>query len=147
MGFVKNILSKLSSIGNFKHDVIGNFNDIESNITMLISSPTNDGVLVLQVVGHEAFVQLSGGRNGVEIDFAVITPFQKSKETAIRSFFKGRGLEIRESTNNGSLFLDVSLASNAVQITTLVKQLLNSVFAIDPTAKLQFMGERLGVAA
>ena len=56
MGFIMNTLLKLSGASNFRYYIIGNFNEIESNIVKLIVSPTDNDVLVIQVVSYEVFI-------------------------------------------------------------------------------------------
>jgi len=144
-----NLLRKLfGSSSHFPYDVAGNFSDIEANVSRVLVNQQNTGVLVIQVVDHEAFVQFTGGQSGIQLAFPMVTEYQKSSEPSLRSFLKGHGMDVHESSgSDGTRFLDVDLPPDSKTIATTISQLLVSLYGISSEAKLRFMGERLGVAA
>ncbi len=117
-------------------------------ISRLLASPNGVGTLVIQVVDAEPFLQFTGGHAGVQVDFPLITPLQRARESRIRQFLEARHLHIRSTFgSDGGAFIDVELPPNGPALTDIVKAAFLEVFEVPPSARLQFAHEGIGVAA
>lgn len=131
----------------FPYETSSAFADILSHASRLARSPDSAGTLVIQVVGAEPFVQFGGGADGIEMEFPLITPEQRSRESALRRFLDEPGLKMRVTFgDNGAQFLDVDLPGEPNYVAQLARDVLTSVMGVEQSGALSFMGEGLGVA-
>jgi hypothetical protein len=103
---------------------------------------SNRAMVVFTAAGTSKFVQFTGGRGGVEMDFPLVELDQQAREQSIRDFSKKRGLNVVETRgSDGSRFLDISLRPDPAELAEYTKSAFAEVFGISSEATLEVMGE------
>jgi hypothetical protein len=99
-------------------------------------------MVVFTAAGTSKFVQFTGGRGGVEMDFPLVEADQRMREPAIREFLQKRGLNIVEKRgSDGSRFLDVLIPPNPAELAEHTRLAFAEVFGIPNGATVEVMGE------
>jgi len=123
---------------------IGTVADIAVHIRRLLDAPAG-GALIIELVGAEdAFLQFTAGPNQVQIDHPLITPQQMARENALRETLSALGLTPYETVgSDGARFLDADCPRDAVGAAILVQRILSSLFQVDHSTQLRFVGNDL----
>lgn len=119
--------------------VAGEFNDIETYIDALMAVPNEDGVLIISVPGTSDFVQFTGGRNGVQMDFPLATLAQKKNREFIEGGMASLGFSpIINVGTDGTEFIDYNLSGTAEEISVIVKVTIDKLYDTGESAPLGF---------
>jgi hypothetical protein len=117
----------------------GKLKDIENHLNRLMASSSNYGFLIIEISGTSDFIQLSGDKKGVQLDFPLATDHQKSLEANIRQSAKVLNLEIIENKgSDGTRFLDIDLKSSPSEISKVTENLLKKVFKVSEATLFDF---------
>lgn len=112
---------------------------LEFAVSGLLASAADDAFLVVTIAGSSDFVQMSGYRGSVELDFPQITDRQKQLRPKIEAVCRDLGLTPRVTRgSDGSEFLDYDLPSDAGAIADIVRRILLDVFEVSEASQLGF---------
>jgi hypothetical protein len=102
--------------------------------------------VIVNVAHSEDFLQLSGDRNSVQVDFPLITPRQRSLEGTIRDVAEHEGLDVVETSgSDGSRFLDVNVNGDYRAVAAICSKILRGVYSLSGHVELKF--EHVGLAS
>jgi hypothetical protein len=120
--------------------VRGSTIDIENYIDGLVGAPDEDGVLIITISGTSKFVQFNGGGYGVQMDFPLVTPEQKSMRASIETGGKEMGLvAIINLGTDGSEFIDFDLNGNPSEISKIVESFMAKLYGTNQSTQLEFV--------
>jgi hypothetical protein len=128
------------TIRSADHDkMIGTMKDIENKINLLMNSSNERSFLVIEISGTGDFIQFSGDKNGVQIDFPLLTENQKRMESKFRGIAKDQSLTVIENRGtDGNKFLDIDLNGAPADISKKIKSFLEKLFEVDENTELKF---------
>jgi len=119
------------------HTTVGELHHVFSEFVK-----SDHATVVFTAAGTSKFVQFSGGRGGVEMDFPLVEADQLAREQAIREFSKKRGLNVVENRgSDGSRFLDILLPPDPTKLAEYTKSAFAEVLEISSEATVEVMGE------
>ena len=123
---------------------LGKPEDVGRHLQRLLDAPTG-GSLIIEVAGRaDAFIQFTADADVIQIDHPLITPEQIGRELALRRMLTQAGLTPYESLgSNGGRFLDCDVPSDAGTAAVIVNAILETLFEIDCTSELRFIGNGL----
>ena len=117
----------------------GNIDNIEGMIEGLMNSSNEYAFLVIKIHGTEDFIQFTGGPEGVQLDFPLITDRQKNLESTFKRVGRELNLIVIENKgSDGSRFLDIELNGNASEITEIITKFIGNLFNVSSSTKLAF---------
>ncbi len=132
---VMSFLSK-SKANNSKS---GTIIDIEKYISGLLNSTNMQVFLIIKVEATNQFTQLTKNKNGVQLDFPLVTDEQKSRKQDIIKI--GEQLKLNLISNigtNGVEFLDFGLEGDSEFLANAIEQVLTRLYKIDKNTDLEF---------
>jgi hypothetical protein len=116
----------------------GRIFDIRAYLDRLMRSQAH-AFLIINIAHSEEFLQLTGHAGGVQIDFPMVTPRQRSLEGKIRAVASREGLELVENYGSeGTLFLDINLNAELAEVTATCSKVLRQVFNVSGDVELFF---------
>jgi hypothetical protein len=121
--------------------VSGTVSDLTIQIQQLLDAPPGSS-LIIEVSGlQDAFVQFTAGPETIQIDHPLITAEQIQREDALRKVLTsaGRSPYVSEGSD-GAGFLDCDVPRDPAGIAILVQRILESLFGIDSSTELRFVG-------
>ena len=138
--------SKLKSwlFGPGRSVATGTVDDLRAHIQRLLEAPEGSSLIIALTDKEDTFLQLTASRNEIQIDHPLITPAQLKREDALRKAFTAPAVALRETRGaDGSRFLDCGVPRDAERAAAVVKSTVESVFEIDTSTALRFIGEGL----
>ena len=127
---------------------VGTVKDLSAYIQRLLDAPEGSSLIVELTGLEDAFLQFTAGPNGIQIDHPLITANQIERENALRRVFASAALTPYETRgSDGSRFLDCDVLRDSVGAAILVQRILESLFGIDSSTELRFVGNGLPPAA
>lgn len=119
--------------------IIGTINDIETKIDSVMRSTNKYAFMIVKIQGTDDFIQFTGDKEGVQLDYPLITDRQKSTEAAYRQVAKELNLVIVENKgSSGDNFLDIDIHGPATQIANTSRILLERMFKINSNTKIEY---------
>lgn len=106
-------------------------------------SEVEQAFLTIQIAQSEDFLQLTGSKNGVQLDFPMITSRQRSYESKIRNAVASANLAVLENYgSDGALFLDIDVEGPSQVVAGVCSRILGEVFNIadDTVLIFQYVG-------
>jgi hypothetical protein len=127
---------------------VGTVADLPGHIQRLIDAPEGS-LLIIEVIGQaDAFLQFTASPNRIQIDHPLITRQQVEREAALRNALRLVGLTSYETRgSDGSRFLDCDAPRESRSAAILVERIFESLFRVDPSTELRFVGNGLPPAA
>ena len=123
----------------------GRASDIPSLVERVMLSPAEDAYLIINIHQDSAFMQMTGDENGVQLDFPLITPRQRSLEGRIREAATRLGLEAFDvDGSDDARFLDVEVNGEPRVVGAACAEVFREVFGEAADAELIF--EHYGLA-
>jgi hypothetical protein len=120
---------------------VGTVKDVAHHIERLIDAPERSSLIIELTEQEDAFLQFTAGPNSIQIDHPLITPQQVQREDALRKAFSVEGLTAYETRGtDSSRFLDCDVPRDPAVITLLVQTVFESLFRIDTSHELRFVG-------
>ena len=125
---------------------VGTVKDLSAYLQRLLEAPQGS-FLIVGVTGlddDDAFLQFAAGPNDIQIDHPLKTANQLERESALRAVFAAAGLTPYETRgSDGARFLDCDVPRDSAGAAILVQRIFESVFGIDSSTELRFVGNRL----
>jgi hypothetical protein len=119
--------------------IIGSLKDIENKINLLMNGNNEQSFLVIEISGTGDFIQFTGDKKGVQLDFPLLTENQKRMESKIRSIAKDQSLTVVENKGtDGNKFLDIDLNGTPAAVSKKIKSFLEKLFDVNDNTKLKF---------
>ena len=113
--------------------------DISIYINGLMNASSENGVLIINVSGNADFVQFTGGKSGVQMDFPLITDRQLSFHSSIEKLASSMGLEsVINTGTDGAKFLDIELKGTSTEISTTVEKFIVELYGSGHPPVLEF---------
>ena len=127
---------------------LGRPEDIRRHLQRLLDAPEGSS-LIIEVDGRaDAFLQFTAAPDAIQIDQPLITSAQMEREAALRRVLINAGLTPYETPgSNGARFLDCDVPRDAGTAALLVNAILGSLYQVDSTSQLRFIGNGLPPAA
>jgi len=117
----------------------GSKKDVVVYVDRLMRSLSEYAFLIIGVGHNDDFIQMTGDRNGVQLDFPLITPRQKMREALINDAARNEGLSVVENLGtDGSRFLDIDVEGSSKRIAVISCRMLERLFAVDDNTVLSF---------
>lgn len=117
----------------------GHVFDIPGYISRLMRSADARAFLTIRLAGSDDFLQMTGGERGVQLDFPMITPRQRSFEAKVRESVAGQGLAIVENYgSDGARFLDIEVEGTPQAVAAVCSKMLRAVYSVPGDAELIF---------
>lgn len=118
-------------------------------IERLMRSEDEHAFLTIQVAQSDDFLQLTGDKNGVQLDFPMITSRQRAHESKIRKAIASAHLAVCENYGtDGARFLDIDVEGSSQTVAAVCSKILREVFNVagDTTLIFQYEGLAPGAA-
>jgi len=123
---------------------VGTIKDLAGQIQRLIDAPNGSSLIVEMIDREDAFLQFTVGPDRLQIDQPLITKQQVERENALRKSFSDVGLKPYETQgSDGSRFLNCDAPRDSASAAILVQVILESVFRVDSSTELRFVGHGL----
>ena len=117
----------------------GNSSDLQGIIKKLMYSINEGSYVIVKVSDTESFLQFTGDKKGIQLDFPMLTEVQQQHKNNIIKVGNDLGLLLIENKGtDGSLFLDFNIHGSAEQISEIIKTFLTEVFKAGETSKLTY---------
>ena len=117
----------------------GYVNELDRYIDRLMRSTSEGSFLIVGVSHPEDFIQMTGGSDGVQLDFPLVTQRQQMREELIKLGARAEGLFVVENPgSDGARFLDIDVEGSSRRIAAICHRLLKKLFDIDDTTQLTF---------
>lgn len=101
--------------------------------------------LTIQVAGSDDFLQLSGDKTAVQLDFPMITSRQRAYESKIRNAAESANLAVCENYgSDGARFLDIEVEGSSQTVAAVCSKILREVFNVTGETTLLF--QHVGLA-
>jgi len=114
-------------------------NDLEPAVLALLKSSGDNAFLIIHISGTQDFVQMSSYEGLAALDFPQITSRQRELRPKVESVCDSLGLVQRIITgSNGAEFLDYDLPKDAGEISSMLRQILVTVFDTPDDIQLEF---------
>lgn len=127
---------------------LGTVFDLTTHIQRLLDAPVGSSLIVEVSDRDDAFLQFTADPQAIQIDHPLITAAQREREGALRTALAAAGLTPYETPRlDGSRFLDCDVPRDAAGAAILLERVFETVFAIDPSTELRFIGNGLPPAA
>lgn len=129
--------------------VHGSLSDVKRYISGLMDAKGENGVLIITLLGTTKFVQFSGGHEGVQMDFPLVTDEQKTRKNSILAAGKDLGLvHIINKGTDGSKFIDFDLTDTSSGISKTIRGMLIALYEANETTPFEFQayGYKVGTS-
>src|SRR5688500_13118136 len=127
---------------------VGTITDLAGHIQRLIDAPEGSWLRVDLIDQAGAVLQFTAAPDRIQIDHPLVTPQQIEREDALRNTLFTLGLTPYETRgSDGSRFLDCEAPRDAERCAIVVRRILESVFRVDFSTRLRFVGDGLPPAA
>ncbi len=112
---------------------------IAHHVNALMRSTTPDAFVMIRVQGTDDFIQFSGDRHGIQMDFPMITEHQQELRPLIEQTCHQLGLSLTVNIgSDGTEFLDYELQGTRESIAETIKTIFQHVFHVDESQPLEF---------
>ena len=117
----------------------GRLSELEQYVDRLMRSTSETSFLVVIVENDDDFIQMTGNREGVQLDFPLVTQRQQMREELIKIGAQADGLLIVENRGtNGARFFDIDIEGSAEEIAGVCRRFIKRLFDIDEEVLLTF---------
>lgn len=117
----------------------GRLADVPTYIDAAMRPPAGQSALVINVLGSDDFLQLTGTSESVQFSFPLITDRQKEWEPRIRAAAMQAGIPLVEvSGSGGHAFLDADIRGSSELATKIARQFLTELYRVDEQTLLSF---------
>ena len=122
----------------------GFVSELPAYLERLMRSEDEQAFLTIQIAQSEDFLQLTGSKNGVQLDFPLITSRQRSFESKIRNAVASANLAVLENYgSDGALFLDIDVEGPSQVVAGVCSRILGEVFNVGGDTVLIFQYDGL----
>lgn len=117
----------------------GSKSDVALYIDRLMRSTSEHAFLIIGVGHAEDFIQMTGDRNGVQLDFPLVTTRQQMREELIKHAAHVEGLSVVENAgSNDARFFDIEVEGHSTRIAEICCRMLERLFDVDDNTALTF---------
>ncbi len=117
----------------------GSLKDIETHLRKLMNSDNDYAFLIIEISGTDDFIQISGDKKSVQLDFPLATDRQKNLESKFKQIAKQHNLDVVNSNGtDGTRLLDINMHGSPSEVAKASIRFMKGLFGVSENTEIDF---------